>query len=79
MYRIFYNIKNYFPFLEVISRQVCFEPGMQVGFSFAEEDWDSNTAFFKALGSKDKVIRASDNTPDDDIVRKLDQEISLYK
>ena len=47
--------------------------------SLAEDDWDTNEAFFKALGSKDKVIRAADPTPDDDIVRQLDQALVLYQ
>jgi hypothetical protein len=47
--------------------------------SFSEEDWDSDEEFFKALGSKDSVIKAADELDDDDIVRKLDQSILLFQ
>lgn len=43
-----------------------------------EEDWETNEGFFTALGSKDKAIKAADLTPDDDIVRDMDQNIVLY-
>ncbi|ELU00392.1 hypothetical protein CAPTEDRAFT_170352 [Capitella teleta] len=44
-----------------------------------EEDWETNEAFFKTLGTKDSVIKAADDLDDDDIVRKLDQSILLYQ
>ncbi len=50
-----------------------------ISYVLLETDWDSNPAFFKALGSKDKVIKAADGLDDADVVRKLDEEILLYK
>jgi hypothetical protein len=52
---------------------------MFVQSPFLEKDWETNEAFFKALGSKPKTIRASDSKSDDDIVRKLDQDTLLYQ
>lgn len=55
------------------------ERGGKAVINIIESDWSSNEEFFKALGSKDKVIRAAGETDDDDVIRKLDHEILLYK
>lgn len=55
------------------------ERGGKAHIHVVEEDWETNDEFFKALGSKDKTIRAASDADDDDIVRKLDQEILLYR
>jgi len=54
------------------------EKGGRAVITIVEEEWNTHTEFFKALGSKDKEIRTGDKEPDDDI-RKLDQDIVLYK
>ena len=46
---------------------------------FTEDNWQYCDGFFKALGSKDKTIRAADSEPDDDLVRKADQDILLFE
>jgi len=42
------------------------------------EDWDTNEEFYKALGSKDKTIKAAGDD-DEELVRRLDQELMLYE
>lgn len=50
-----------------------------MGFLFPETEWETHPAFFKALGSKDKTIKVADPQDDAEVVRKLDQQTSLYK
>lgn len=46
---------------------------------FTDEDWATNDEFFKALGSRDKAIRAANDQDDDDIVRQIDNDIKLHE
>lgn len=55
------------------------ERGGKAVINIIESDWNTNNEFFKALGSRDKVIRAASDIDDDDIIRKLDIEILLYR
>ncbi|KAK2162493.1 hypothetical protein LSH36_97g01014 [Paralvinella palmiformis] len=43
------------------------------------QDWNDNKQFYKALGSHDKVIKAADEHDNEDIIKKLDQQILVYK
>ncbi len=45
---------------------------------FVDEDWNTNGAFFKALGSRDKEIRSAEPDDEAEIVRE-EQEVLLYR